>query len=488
MKAPESYAGAKVTVMGLGLHGGGASAARFLAAEGADVTVTDLRDGATLAESVESLGSLPIRFVLGKHEEADFAGADIVVKNPAVRRTSPYLALARRIETDISIFLARTDATLVAITGTKGKSSTSAATHHILSSTRGNAHLGGNITRSPLDFLGTLDEESVVVLELSSFQLGDLTLTPGGVSALRPRIAVITSIYRDHLDYYSSMEDYVADKRQIYAGQGPADWTLARDDSWGRSFLAETPARPALLCDRRPAAGFAAAPGADAGGIPAAGDIPAAAGRETVSAWLEAERGFARLSDGVEEEIVPRELLVPGVHMRRNLLTAGLAARLLGVDPERIRGAAASFRGIGHRLELVRERAGVRFYNDSAATIPEATLAAVSAFESPVHLIAGGTDKNIDFGLFSEIAGRVAGLYLLDGNAAAAITKAVAAAGVGAGAARGPYGSLEEAVADAAGAARDGDGVVLSPGCASFGMFQNEFDRGRRFRAVVADL
>lgn len=464
MRVRESLAGARVTVMGLGLHGGGASSARFLAREGAEVTVTDLRSEGELAASVESLGSLPIRFVLGRHEDDDFSSADIVVKNPAVRRHVRHLALARRVETDISLFLARSSARILAITGTKGKSSTSSAAHHILERTIGNAFLGGNITRSPLEFLDELGAESTVVLELSSFQLGDLTLTPAGAGALQARVAIITSIFRDHLDYYGSMEEYVADKRQIYAGQSPHDWTIARDDSWGRSFLAETPARAAMTADTRP--GESTGAGAEA------------------DAWLEGAVGVARV-DGREETIVPGELLVPGIHMRRNLLAAGLACRLLGVGARAVREAAGSYAGIGHRLELVREHRGVRFYNDSAATIPEATLEAVGSFEAPVHLIAGGTDKNIDFSLFTTIASRVRGLYLLAGNAAEPIQ---AALGGGAETVRGPYPDLEQAVAAAATAACAGEVVVLSPGCASFGMFQNEFDRGRMFRDIVGAL
>jgi UDP-N-acetylmuramoylalanine--D-glutamate ligase len=481
--------------MGLGLHGGGASAARFLARAGAEVTVTDLRDETELAASLESIASLPIRFVLGRHEETDFAEADIVIKNPAVRRSSRYLALARRIETDISIFLSRTSSPIVAITGTKGKSSTSSAAHHILSETIGNTFLGGNITRSPLEFVDELTEESTVVLELSSFQLGDLRLTGAGIGALRPRVAVITSIFRDHLNYYDSMDDYVADKRLIYAAQHPADWTVARDDAWGRLFLDETPAQGAVASD-------APLDPADAGAV--------------AGAWLDGPVGLARVPGGgsagggaadaggaAAEVIVPERLLVPGIHMRRNLLAAGLVCRLLGVEASAIRDAAAAYPGIDHRLELVREYGGVWYYNDSAATIPEATLEAVSSFEAPVHLIAGGTDKNIDFSLFSEIASRVTGLYLLDGNAAGPILEVLGRGGPsggGAGAARGgdavgsglrlhgPFASLDEAVTAAARAAREGEVVVLSPACASFGMFQNEFDRGRRFRDIVLAL
>lgn len=475
MKAPESYAGAKVTVMGLGLHGGGASAARFLAREGAEVTVTDLRNETELAASLDAIASLPIRFVLGRHEDADFAEADIVIKNPAVPRNSRYLALARRIETDISIFLSRTSVPVVAITGTKGKSSTSSAAHHILSETIGNTFLGGNITRSPLEFVDELTEESTVVLELSSFQLGDLALTGAGIDALRPRVAVITSIFRDHLNYYDSMDAYVADKRLIYAAQQNTDWTVARDDAWGRLFLAETPAQGAVVSD-------APLDPAEAGAV--------------AGAWLDGPVGLASvpdadLGDEAAKVIVPERLLVPGIHMRRNLLAAGLVCRLLGVEADAIRAAAAAYPGIEHRLELVCELGGVWYYNDSAATIPEATLEAVGSFEAPVHLIAGGTDKNIDFSLFSEISTRVAGLYLLEGNATGPILEVLGGGGDAAGnnlQPHGPFASLEDAVTAAARAAREGEVVILSPGCASFGMFQNEFDRGRRFRDIVQAL
>jgi UDP-N-acetylmuramoylalanine--D-glutamate ligase len=476
LKRSESYSGTRVTVMGLGLHGGGVSAARFLARQGAKVTVTDLRNEAELRPSLEALDGLDIRFVLGRHEEADFSRADIVVKNPAVRRTSRYLGLARRIETDVSLFLTRNRSELAVVTGTKGKSSTASALHHILSRAGAPSLLGGNITRSPLDFLEAADQEHTVVLELSSFQLGDLTLTPGGIHALTPQVSMITSIFRDHLDYYESMKEYVADKRLIYAAQGSDDWTIARDDEWGRSFLAETRARRAVVSDTRPA------------GSGAAGGRVEASTRDErfeASAFFEGPVGIARVADR-EEQVVPEELLVPGVHMRRNLLAAALACRLLGVPAATVRDAVAAYPGIDHRLELVTERDGVRFYNDSAATIPEATLEAVSAFDAPVHLIAGGTDKNIDFSPFAEIAGRVAGLYLLEGNAAETITAAVVRGGHTAPA--GPFSSLEKAIGAAARVAHRGEIVILSPGCASFGMFQNEFDRGRQFRELVRAL
>ena len=220
--------GARVTVMGLGLHGGGAAAARFCAERGAKVTVTDLQREEKLAGSIETLSDLPIRFVLGRHEPEDFTGADIVVKNPAVPRNARYLAMAERVETDISLFLRECAVPIIAVTGTKGKSTTVSAIHYGLTRAGYRSHLGGNITISPLTFLDEVNGESdaapgpadaggrrVVVLEVSSFQLGDLLLTPHP-DLFKPRVSVITNIFEDHQDYYGSMEAYVAAKRIIY--------------------------------------------------------------------------------------------------------------------------------------------------------------------------------------------------------------------------------------------------------------------------------
>ncbi|MCA1949357.1 MAG: UDP-N-acetylmuramoyl-L-alanine--D-glutamate ligase, partial [Treponema sp.] len=263
------FSGSRVVVMGLGLNGGGLEAARYLASHGAQVTVTDLRDETVLRPSIEALGDLPIRFVLGKHEMSDFKTADVVVKNPAVKPDSPFLAAAKRIETDISIFLQENPARLCAVTGSKGKSSTASALHWALSSLRnttdsqgkpllpGRAYLGGNITVSPLTFLDQLRPEDDVVLELSSWQLGDLRgrkLMSAGTNntqaaeraLLKPRVAILTTILPDHLDRYGTMEAYVADKRVLYQGQDSSDVTVTGSDNWGRSFAAETKGRPRM--------------------------------------------------------------------------------------------------------------------------------------------------------------------------------------------------------------------------------------------------
>lgn len=452
----EELRGLKVTVMGLGLNGGGLEAARFFAGHGSRVTVTDLRAEEVLRPSIDKLSDLPIRYVLGRHDEEDFRSADLVIKNPAVRPDSPFLRAAKKIETDISVFLALCPGPVIAVTGSKGKSSTASALHFVLRRTHSGARLGGNITVSPLSFLGELSGKDPVVLELSSWQLGDLP-DPG---SFKPKIALLTNIHPDHLDRYPSMEAYVRDKRLIYAGQNGSDFTICNfDDPYGRSFAEETPGK-AYFFSRHP--------------------LP-----EGLSgAFLEGNRGFVNLR-GKKESIVPEELRVLGPHQRSNMLAAGLALVIFGLPPRRVAEGLAAFPGIEHRIELCGERDGVKFYNDSAATIPEALAAAVSSFSGGLHLITGGTDKNLDFSVFREAAALPKAVYLIQGTATPKLQRIFDEAGR---TCHGPYGSLEEAVRSAAKEAEPGDSVILSPGCTSFGMFLNEFDRGNTFKALVREI
>ena len=230
----------RFTVMGLGLNGGGVASARFFATRGATVTVTDTKDETALADSVAALSGLGIRYVLGKHIESDFSEADLVIKNPAVRPDNQYLRLAKAVETDLSMFLRFCPSRIAAITGSKGKSTTATALAWMLNRSGVKAFLGGNITVSPLGFLDEARPEDVVVLELSSWQLGDLR----GMGALKPSVATMTRIVPDHLDRYGTMEAYVADKRLIYADQDDSDWTVYDiDDAYGRSFASESRAK-----------------------------------------------------------------------------------------------------------------------------------------------------------------------------------------------------------------------------------------------------
>ena len=478
----------KVTIMGLGVNGGGLESARYLALKGAECTITDMKDQKTLAASIEELEKLsgshpPFRYVLGRHEMGDFSKADMVVKNPAIRPDSPYLAAASLIETDISLFLAASPARLIAVTGTKGKSVTASAAHWVLHRAKaaGGAFLGGNITVSPLAFLDKLTAEDDVVLELSSWQLGDLKgrVNDKGRPLLKPRAAILTAIMPDHMDRYSSLDAYVDDKRLIYSGQDKEDATIACiDDHWGAGFLNETPGRGLPYSEKPFTAG------------------KATAAQTTVhSAWIDPQSGAGMVSckEGTAEA-VPAQLLVRGRHNKKNCLAAALALADIGVPASIIRESLGSFPGIEHRLEFVRETRGVSFYNDSAATIPEAAAAAIEAFtgghEPRLVLVTGGTDKNLDFrplAAMIEAKRELLDIILLPGTGSDKLIPLLKGAGIPY---HGPYDSLEKAAqaAERLGRVKTPSDVVLSPGCTSFGMFANEFDRGQQWKDAVCRL
>lgn len=380
----------------------------------------------------------------------------MVIKNPGVRPDSPFLQAARtkgsnRIETDISLFLNESSARLIAVTGTKGKSSVASAIYWVLNIIRneelvvrnGKAFLGGNITVSPLTFLDDLTENDDVVLELSSWQLGDLRgrVKSDGSPLLKPKVAVLTAIMPDHQDYYSSMEAYVADKRVIYQGQDSSDFIVAANDEWGRSFIAESNAQPMVYSDE-----------------------------------------MVRLV-----RLVPENPLTPGAHQQQNLQAAGLALTALGIAPEIVYKGLSTFPGVEHRLEFFHRANEVDFYNDSAATIPEAAAAAIEALgtDGRLILVCGGADKNLDFTALVQAAGRVKAIILLAGSGSEKLRTLLSNAGISY---QGPFDDLDKAVSAALKSAVPGDKVALSPGCASFGMFLNEFDRGCKWKETIKKL
>ncbi|MDR3311824.1 MAG: UDP-N-acetylmuramoyl-L-alanine--D-glutamate ligase [Spirochaetaceae bacterium] len=452
-------AGKKITVMGLGLNHGGEESARFFLAHGAALTVTDTRTRAELLAAVEALeaegGNL--RFVLGEHRIPDFADADVVIKNPGIKYDgNEYLAAARAIETDISVFLAFTKAPVIAVTGSKGKSSTASAVHFCLCCAGFTAFLGGNITVNPLSFLLRTGPDTPVVLELSSWQLADLR----GRGVLKPTIAVITPIFADHQNWYGAMAPYIADKKLIYADQDDGDWTVcAAQDQWAAIFERETRGR------------FVHIP--------------------------ELEEAVSR--QGQKQSRLPAPSLpairVPGEHNRRNALTAATVLSLLGVAPDSVTAGLAQWPGIPHRLEYFHtwQLCGgpeVRFYNDTTATVPEAAAAAIHAFDRPVHLVAGGTDKHCDWAPLAAACGETASIHLLAGTGTDRLTPLLTGGGTDF---YGPYDSLDALLGHVQAFLQKIPGrdapqtVVFSPGATSFGMFKNEFDRGDTFKAKVRE-
>jgi UDP-N-acetylmuramoylalanine--D-glutamate ligase len=450
--------GLRVTVMGLGRHGGGAATARYLHQHGARVTVTDLLPAVSLQASVATLPA-ETRLVLGRHDVSDFESADLVIKNPGVPPTSEYLDAARRrdtpIETDISLFArARPDLPVIVVTGSKGKSTTAAAIHSCLQRTNADAALCGNITVSPLEYADRLPPATPVVLELSSFQLGDLPAP----NPLRTLVSVVTSVMPDHLDRYPSMAAYVADKARVLEclpGSGSAIlFTSAR--SWLQSAA---PARTLEV---------------------AGGPLP----EPQLGAWAVADEAAVRgrLQAAADPIDLIRKPRLPGVHNLQNLAGAALALLEYGVDRNAVEVALTSFPGLEHRLEWVTEIAGVSFINDSAATIPEATVAALASTPRPTTLLAGGNDKGLDFGPLADIPAEGIRAVMLAGSATPAMTAGLTQAGIEC---VGPYPDLHAAIEAAMERTRAGGTVLFSPGCTSFGMFANEFDRGRRFKQAL---
>ncbi|MCL2705466.1 MAG: UDP-N-acetylmuramoyl-L-alanine--D-glutamate ligase [Spirochaetaceae bacterium] len=453
----------KVTVMGLGLNGGGFASALFFAKHGANVTVTDLRSKEILAPTIEKLSGFDIRYVLGEHKVKDFENADLVIKNPAVDPRSPFLKVAKEIETDISIFLSLCKNPLIAVTGSKGKSTTVSAIYHVIKEVYPNAKLGGNITTSPLSFIDDLNENDPVVLELSSWQLSDIK----DKNIFKPKIAVITNIIPDHLNRYSSMEEYVADKKIIYQNQDKNDFTLCYyDDKWGNIFASETKALPFFFSANK------------------ISEMEAAE-LNMHGAWLEENGcGFIKYN-GNKETILSDRIKLSGKHNKLNLLAAGAALYLFGIKSETISKKLSEFTGIAHRMEFLRKINNVDFYNDTTATIPEAVIAAAESFSSPVRLISGGTDKNLDFSVFDKLKNKTENIYLLAGTATDKMIPFLNKYGI---LWTGPFNSLEKATEAAFKESKNGDVIIMSPGCTSFGMFKNEFDRGDKFKIIVDSI
>ncbi len=430
---PSSLSGRRVTLMGLGRHGGGLGAARFLLREGARLTITDLADEHSLAESVSQLAGAPVeRYCLGRHEPEDFATAEIVVVNPAVKPHHPLLELARqngaRICSEIEFFLERCSGTVIGVTGTVGKSSTATLIAEMLQCATGQTYLGGNLGGSLLDEVARIRSADWVVLELSSFQLAQLK-----EQVRWPAVAVVTNCRPNHLDWHGTYAEYMAAKQRLvtHARQGvvlsPWDDEVS---SWGS--LAKCPALPVL----------------DPASLPV--------------------------------------MQVPGEHMRHNAALAATVARWAGAPEAAINSAILRFSALPHRFALVKNVGGRAIYNDSKATTPEATLAALEAVPEPAWLLLGGSDKGADFAqLASAIRRRAAGVAVYGAvreQLAAILSKAAPTLPIHV------CEHLPEALDWCWKQSRTGDAIVLSPACASLDQYTDYRERGERFIALVNAL
>jgi UDP-N-acetylmuramoylalanine--D-glutamate ligase len=450
---PADLKGARVLVVGLARTG--LATARFLAARGAKVTVTDRKPAAELGESAAALAHVAT-LELGSHRAATFTAQDLIVLSPGVPAIPEILAARAAgvpVTGEIELAARFAAATIVAITGTNGKSTVTSLVGEILGRTGRPTFAGGNLGAPLIEAVGTppAGPGGFLVVEVSSFQLET-------VETFRPRVAALLNVTPDHLDRYPSMEAYVAAKGRIFVAQEPGDFAVVNgEDPLARELASRGRARCLCFSSRRALA---------EGG------------------WVEGPDLCIRLAAGDPVERYPSsELCIVGRHNLENALAAFLCARLVGASPEIVHAAASAFRPLRHRMELVRELGDVRFYDDSKGTNVGAVAAALEGFPRPVILIAGGRDKGGDYGPLREALRGCARAVILIGEAADRMEAALAGACDLCRAA-----TLEEAVRLGHRLARPGDAVVLSPACSSFDMFRDYKHRAEVFAAAVREL
>ena len=463
----------RVTVMGLGRFGGGAGAARYFARLGAEVTVTDMADAGRLAASVAMLDGLGVRFVLGGHRPEDFTQADLVVANQAVRPDNPFLILARDagvpITTETGLALSLNRSPWLAVTGSSGKSTTAALLAAMLQAHDPAVLFGGNIGGDLVSRVEDRPEASPLVVELSSFQLTYIAEDFAAGRVTPPFAAAVTNITPNHLDWHRDMAEYAGAKRVLINHQTCDDWTILNvEDPMLREWADAAPARVVRCSVADP--GHPDACFANDGSV-----VLRLGGDEVLRLSLDRFNLFGR-------------------HNIQNALEAAATAYVACRDAGAIGKGFSAFSGLPHRLEKVGEVDGRLFVNDSKSTTPEAAITALAAIDAPKVLIAGGYDKHSPFEEFgAAIQERAAGLVLL-GVAGPRLREAVLAAADRRPAAMGDL-PVADGGDDFAGAVTaawrmtpPGGVVLLSPGCASYGMFVNYEERGARFREIAGRL
>lgn len=425
----------KVLIFGLGLNQGGVGAARFFAKQGTILKVTDLKTEKELKISLDQLSEFKnIEYTLGVHKYEDIDWADLIIKNPAVKPSNPYIEYAishgKQVETDMGIFLKFVKPSqVIGITGTKGKTTTASLIYEVLKHSRDDTLFAGNIGKSVLDTLEFVDKNTLVILELSSFQLEGWDNHKAS-----PHISVITNILPDHLNYYKTMEEYIEAKKIIAKYQTKDDYLIiSKDDKVLNS--------PDFI--------------------------------KNIKSNI-----IKFSSDDLSKDFQPT---LDGEHNRANYAAALKVSQLFNFPQDEVLKAMNNFKGAEFRQQFIKEFNGIKVINDSAATNPDATIAALNTF-SNIILICGGIDKGLPYEkLAYSIDRRVKAVYFLEGSATEKIKENIKNQEI----LRATYSDLRKLLADVKLEAKKGDVILFSPGAASFNLFQNEFDRGRRFNQAV---
>jgi UDP-N-acetylmuramoylalanine--D-glutamate ligase len=458
----KDWKGKAIAVVGLGVEG--LSTVRYLFDQGLKVTVLDEGeegsfDPRSLAEAKEHGATLQF----GKTSLDNLGHFDIIVRSPGIKLTRSELQRAKQngatITSQTQLFLEACPCQVIGVTGTKGKGTTASLVFEMLQKAGFNAYLGGNIGKPPLDFLSTLTPQSRVVLELSSFQLQDVTISP--------HIAVLLMIVPEHLNVHESMEEYVFAKRNILRFQEKNDFAVIN-----RDYLSSNESD--IYTDGKVFYVSRERSGVEQGSFVRDGAI-----------WITMQ--------GAEWKVIETaKLTLPGKHNFENVCAAVMAATLAGCDKASIVASLETFSGLPHRLEFVREVDGVSYYDDSFSTTPETAIAAIEAFDRPEILILGGSSKESDFDELGEVVTQAKNVKAIIGvgdewlrikksieESAKGIAEIVVLEGAK---------DMKTIVAAASKIALPGDIVLLSPACASFDMFKNYKERGEQFKDEVAKL
>jgi len=458
----------KVLILGLGRYatGSGVSAALYFAKRGDDVIVTDALPLKEVKDNVAQLKKFKnVKFHLGKLNFKDVDWADMIAKNPGVRRNDPMYLRAKKlgkpIVNDITVFLEKCPCRTIGITGTRGKSTTTAWIGDMLKRSSKNAYIGGNITVSPLTFLSKLKKTDIAVVELSSWMLETC-----GEVGISPNIAVWTNLMRDHLNTYDGMDDYAEAKAQIIRHQKPGDIFIPNlDDAYVSNYINEA---PSVI------KGFSAKK------------------KSKSIAWISRDKIVLQEGKKLVEVISIKDIGLSGAHNIKNALAAIVAAHEVGAGLKGIRESLKKFTGMPYRQEIIAVKNGITFVNDTTSTTPDAAVAAIERFAvkgQTLHWICGGAEKDLPYEdlmsnvkrLTSNGKGGKINVQVLDGTAFKRFTGAMKKRGIKFT----KNTSLKSAFDNCLKSAKNGDVILLSPACSSFGMFKNEFDRGDRFNALV---
>ncbi len=457
----------KIVVFGIGQLGGGVSVIKFLVSAGAQVIATDIKSKEELKKSLLEIKDLKnVTLVLGQHRREDFVHTDMIVKTPGCPWTNEYIKLALKnnipVETDASLFLRLCKNKVIGITGTKGKTTVSHMVTHFLKNTGHHTiQVGVGIT-PVLNRLSLLKKNTIVVFELSSWRLSALKY-----AKVSPHIAIFTSFFPDHMNYYSNMDTYWKDKEQIFKHQKKDDFLIFNADD--QNLFSKIQANK--LNSKKIAVTFS--------------------NDRSKEIFVEGDYAFLNVGDKIKKIANISDMQVMGVHNRRNMLLAMGAVRAIGASETKLLKAVKSFRSIKYRLEHIRTLNGVEYYNDTAATNPGASIVALDAFSGRnIILLAGGAEKNLEIKEFTEqIAKKVKKVLFFKGEYSERLISALKKMKLKKDLSDFKlYSSMKEILNEAKKQSEEEDVVLLSPGASSFSMYRNEFERGDEFVLEVERL